>query len=175
VIETIAINLYRKTGWRGLSVMDSDTLRPLLDKTKEEILDYAQKNNLKWHEDSTNASDKYLRNKMRRKLESLDQNSKKQILALRTAEVEIKNQIDREVAKILKKDENFDSRYFMTHVSETVGLELVRKITQAQLTRPQAKRLIHAIKTAKPGKKYQAGAGVEVDFSARKFTVKMVK
>jgi len=61
VIETIAINHLRGTGWRGLAVLDSDIVRPLLGMSKEVIKDYAQKRGLTWREDSTNTSDVYLR------------------------------------------------------------------------------------------------------------------
>jgi len=175
IIETIAINLHRKTGWRGLSVMDSEALRPLLDKTKEEILDYAKINKLEWREDSTNDSDKYLRNKMRKKMSNISLDNQRQILALRSAQVEIKNLIDREVKSILAHEDNIDSRYFITHIDEPSALELIRKLTEGKLTRPQARRMIHSIKTSKHGKKYEAGAGVDIDFSSRKFTVRMLK
>ena len=58
-IETIAINLSRGTGWRGLAAMDSDIVRPLINMTKAEIISYAKKNHLSWREDATNASDDY--------------------------------------------------------------------------------------------------------------------
>ena len=66
VIESIAINLSRGTGWRGLAVIDSDVIRPLTDMNKSEILSYARNHNLKWREDSTNSTNVYLRNRIRR-------------------------------------------------------------------------------------------------------------
>lgn len=174
VVETIAINLTRKTGWRGLAVMDSETLRPILDMTKTQILDYAKKHKLQWREDVSNNDEKYLRNKIRKKLEGFSKDKQLQLMALRSAQVELKTKIDSEVNKILN-NQNKDSRYFFTHIDEPVALEMIRSITKAKLTRPQANRMLHAIKTAKPGKKYQAGAGVEVDFSSRNFSVKMLK
>lgn len=42
--------------------------RPLLDFTREDLLRYASIWNLKWHEDYTNSSDKYARNRIRHKL-----------------------------------------------------------------------------------------------------------
>ncbi|MCE3280407.1 MAG: tilS [Bacteroidetes bacterium] len=67
-IETFFINLIRGTGISGLHGIlpqQGKLIRPLLFTTKEEIVSYALKNKLKFREDSSNASDKYLRNKIR--------------------------------------------------------------------------------------------------------------
>lgn len=70
LIETMIINILRGTGPRGLAVMQapSDILRPLLNKTKQDLQEYAEKNKLKWREDSTNNDLKYLRNYVRKKI-----------------------------------------------------------------------------------------------------------
>ena len=67
-LETFLINLSRGTGLEGLTgipIQNDKIFRPLLPFSREEIEDYATKNNIKWREDSSNASDKYLRNKIR--------------------------------------------------------------------------------------------------------------
>ncbi|MBP6880547.1 tRNA lysidine(34) synthetase TilS [Candidatus Saccharibacteria bacterium] len=66
--ETQIINLIRGTNRKGLSVLQNKNqiIRPLINKTKLEIYEYASKNNLEWVEDSTNQSDDYLRNRLRR-------------------------------------------------------------------------------------------------------------
>jgi tRNA(Ile)-lysidine synthase len=46
-------------------------LRPLLKISKDELIEYAISNNLKWWEDKTNSQDKYLRNRVRPLAESL--------------------------------------------------------------------------------------------------------
>lgn len=70
-LETFIINLSRGTGIQGLNGMPSKTskiTRPLLSFKREEIVDYAQMNHLKWREDESNAETKYLRNKIRHKI-----------------------------------------------------------------------------------------------------------
>jgi len=69
-IETFFINLFRGSGLKGLSgIPENDTyLRPLLNIKRQEILSFAQENQLKWREDSSNASQKYLRNQIRHSL-----------------------------------------------------------------------------------------------------------
>lgn len=66
-VETFLINLTRGTGLEGLvGITDNkDIIRPLLIFSRQEIELYAQQFNLEWREDKTNASDKYLRNKIR--------------------------------------------------------------------------------------------------------------
>jgi tRNA(Ile)-lysidine synthase len=70
-IETFLINLGRGTGLDGLVGIPSQNdkiIRPLLIFSREEIEIYASENNLQWREDSSNASNKYLRNKIRHDL-----------------------------------------------------------------------------------------------------------
>lgn len=70
-IETFLINLSRGTGLEGLvgiPAQNDKVIRPLLPFSREEIVEYANENSIKWREDSSNASDKYLRNKIRHHL-----------------------------------------------------------------------------------------------------------
>ena len=67
-IETFLINLGRGTGLDGLvgiPTQNDKIIRPLLLFSRFEIADYAAETQLKWREDSSNASNKYLRNKIR--------------------------------------------------------------------------------------------------------------
>lgn len=70
-LETFFINLLRGAGLEGLSGINADSnkiIRPLLNFSRKEIEVYARDNNIAWREDSTNASTKYLRNKIRHEL-----------------------------------------------------------------------------------------------------------
>ena len=67
-LETFFINLIRGTGLEGLSGIPKRNefiLRPLLPFSRESIETFAKNNHLSWREDSSNASSKYLRNKIR--------------------------------------------------------------------------------------------------------------
>ncbi|MDG5491794.1 tRNA lysidine(34) synthetase TilS [Psychroserpens sp. SPM9] len=67
-LETVLINLTRGTGLNGLTgipEINANIVRPLLPFSRESIESYAKLNNYKWREDSSNSSDKYLRNKLR--------------------------------------------------------------------------------------------------------------
>ena len=70
-LETFLINLSRGTGIDGLSgipEVNEQVVRPLLPFSQEEILGYSNSENIKWREDSSNESTKYLRNKIRHQI-----------------------------------------------------------------------------------------------------------
>ena len=67
-LETFLINLSRGTGIEGLTgipEINEYIVRPLLPFSRTEIINYAETNGIKWREDSSNSSTKYLRNKLR--------------------------------------------------------------------------------------------------------------
>ncbi|MDF2437207.1 MAG: hypothetical protein K0Q95_1583 [Bacteroidota bacterium] len=67
-IETFFINLIRGTGiagMHGILPKQGNIIRPLMFTDKEAIRKYVKTNKLKFREDTSNASDKYLRNKIR--------------------------------------------------------------------------------------------------------------
>ncbi len=70
-LETFIINLSRGTGLEGLTgipKINNLFVRPLLPFSKQDIIDYAEKHQLQWREDASNAETKYLRNKIRHKI-----------------------------------------------------------------------------------------------------------
>jgi len=70
-IETLLMNFFRGTGLHGLTgipVKNTYIRRPLLYFSKEDLLDFARKNNLQFVEDSSNQSVKYTRNYFRNEL-----------------------------------------------------------------------------------------------------------
>lgn len=70
-VETFFLNLARKSGLRGMSCMleeDGFKIRPLLNYTKQEIIDFAKIKCWNWREDLSNQSIKYRRNLLRNRL-----------------------------------------------------------------------------------------------------------
>ena len=70
-LETFLINFSRGTGLDGLTGIPSQNdkiIRPLLTFSRAEIETFAKGNNISWREDSSNTSDKYVRNKIRHQL-----------------------------------------------------------------------------------------------------------
>ncbi len=175
VIETIAINIERGTGWRGLAVMSGSIYRPLLDMTKFEIYEYALRHDLEWVEDVTNTSRQYLRNRIRFRIaQYLTHENKKLLVAAWLQQREIRAAIAGECDTVLGT-QNVYSRYFFTHIDEQTALELLWSIVEkhhASLTRPQRKRLLHAIKVLPAGATFQAGNGISLHLTKREFVVK---
>ncbi len=70
-LETLLINLSRGSGLRGLAgipAKNNHIVRPLLSFTREQILEFATQEQVLWREDSSNATNAYLRNKIRHKV-----------------------------------------------------------------------------------------------------------
>ncbi|MCC6938480.1 MAG: tRNA lysidine(34) synthetase TilS [Flavobacteriales bacterium] len=70
-VETLFINLLRGTGskgWGAIPWKSGKCIRPLLGVHRDEILRYAQDHSIPFREDSSNASPKYLRNRIRQEL-----------------------------------------------------------------------------------------------------------
>lgn len=67
-LETFLINLVRGTGLEGLTGIKTENnriVRPFLQFSRKEIMAYAEENKISWKEDSSNASKKYIRNRLR--------------------------------------------------------------------------------------------------------------
>jgi tRNA(Ile)-lysidine synthase len=86
-IETFFINLLRSSGIKGLRGMlpkREHIIRPLLKFSRQDLEQYAKKNNLEHREDTSNSDDYYLRNNIRHHLipclETVDKSAKSSIL-----------------------------------------------------------------------------------------------
>lgn len=65
-VETFLINFTRGSGLEGLTgISNSLVLRPLLQFSKHDILQFAKENNIFFREDQSNKATKYVRNKIR--------------------------------------------------------------------------------------------------------------
>jgi tRNA(Ile)-lysidine synthase len=68
-IETVLMRVLRGAGARGLAgLYAGDTVRPLLDCSRDEVAEYAEQVVGSWVEDPTNASMLFFRNRVRRDL-----------------------------------------------------------------------------------------------------------
>ena len=71
LLETALMRVLRGAGSAGLAAMPvkrGRLLRPLLNMTRADVVEYLKTKNIGWREDSTNADEKYLRNRIRRAL-----------------------------------------------------------------------------------------------------------
>ena len=98
LLETIALNVVRGTGWRGLAPMNRpQVLRPLLDIAKAELVNYAIEHGLTWREDQTNDSPRYLRNRLRALLASWSPADKVALIRLYERQKYLRRQIEQEL------------------------------------------------------------------------------
>lgn len=176
IIETIALNLSRGTGWRGLAVLGREKIfRPLLGLTKRQIIDYALAHRLEWVEDSTNRETVYFRNQLRRRIaRRLEVSARLALLELWSRQWRLRREIEEETRRLLGVAEEY-SRYFLTNIDEAVACELLRaavmRASGSGPTRPQCERALLAVKTAKPGAIFELGGAVRLRFSKRTFIV----
>ena len=174
MIGSIAINLQRGTGWRGLAVLNrAGTTRPLLGMTKAQLYEYALKHQLEWVEDATNHDKKYLRNRLRAGVIRLDDIAARRVVELRQRQLQLAHDIDREVTRIVTTFGN--SRYAYTSIDTSVAVELLRQHVREEAayrpTAEQAQRILLAIKTAKPRTAVDIAQGITARFTAREFVV----
>ena len=179
VAETIAINIERGTGWRGLAVLArTGVKRPLISFTKTQLYDYALQHRLEWVEDATNASGLYQRNRVRKVLKSIiNRRTVVKLLQLRARQLALRKDIERETERITLR--NSGSRYFLSQIDDDVALELLasdiaRQTGGLRPTRPRTQRALLAIKTARPGAKIDVGDGVQLEIASRTYCAKVV-
>ena len=177
VVETIIINMVRGTGWRGLAVLNAeDIYRPLINFKKQEIINYAKQNNLKWREDSTNSLNVYMRNIVRHKID-LNNEQKNELQILHQEQIRLAEEIKSEVTSLLKsiKNDNKISRYFINSIDQASAYEIIRELTKGELTPSQIDSVINAIKTQRNGTIFEASKNIKIHFTTRFFTLELIK
>ena len=160
LLETIALNIVRGTGWRGLAPMNQpQALRPLLDIAKAELVSYAIEHGLTWREDQTNDSPRYLRNRLRVLLASRSPADKAELIRLYERQKHLRRQIERELehycARHIARDKQGQlvlRRYDLIMLPSRVAMELLRYATNGYLTSPQLRQLLLFVKVGKPSK-----------------------
>ena len=97
LIESIAINLIRGTGWRGLTPFSDNRIhRPFIEMGfyKVDILRFAAENKVLFREDPTNATDDYLRNRVRSKLLIMPRVEKERLIDFYKRQTIIRQEIE---------------------------------------------------------------------------------
>ncbi len=165
-IETVFINLLRGTGRKGLSSLGSGPhiRRPLLNMSKREIIQYAQKYNLTWREDSTNQDNKYLRNNLRnRVLSKLTDMQRERILEILDTSDHQNREIDTILDKLLnRQDSDQMKRAWFIALPHTISGEVLShwlRNENMSFDHMAIERLIVSLKTLNPGTKTDINGG----------------
>lgn len=166
VIETMILNLIRGTSPRGLQPMRAheDLLRPLVHKSKQELVDYANEHGLQWREDSTNSDERYLRNYIRHNImPELSDEHREVFISHRNLLGEIYDDVDIRIKQLLPQ-KNILNRAFFVSLPYILQRELIRAwLTKIGLTEIDAKtiqRVVLAVKTLAPGKQIPVKSGL---------------
>lgn len=160
LLETVALNIVRGTGWRGLAPMNQPrVLRPLLDVAKTELVGYAIEHGLTWREDQTNDSPRYLRNRLRALLASWSPADRAELVRLHRKQKCLRRQIEQELEYYCARHATRDKpgrlvlrRYDLIMLPSRVAIELLRYATDGYLTSPQLRQLLLFAKVGRPGK-----------------------
>ena len=95
LVESVAINILRGTGWRGLAPLNNpEVVRPLLEMTKKDIYEYAAEHKLSFRQDQTNSDESYLRNRIRFSLQSVSDEAKNRLADLAMRQRQLATEID---------------------------------------------------------------------------------
>lgn len=163
VLESIAINLIRGTGWRGLTPFYGDELvRPFIISKmwKQDVLKFAGERNIRFRQDPTNHETNYLRNRVREKMSELDETARVDIINLFEKQNELRGKIEKLVTELAKQTvvgKNFHKKELFLAADEKVALEILREICLMHgysLTRKQLGDFLSAIKTYAPHKRF---------------------
>ncbi|MFC4267699.1 tRNA lysidine(34) synthetase TilS [Polaribacter marinivivus] len=117
-LETFLIHLTRGSGldgFTGIPKVNGNIVRPLLAFSREEILNYAKDYDLEWREDASNASNKYIRNKIRHQVLPVLKEINPSILDsfattlenLQESKQIIEDSIENIASEVLEKEANF--------------------------------------------------------------------
>lgn len=163
VLESVAINLIRGTGWRGLTPFyDDELVRPFIISKmwKCDVLKFAGRHAVHYRQDPTNHETNYLRNRVREKMTELDETTRADIIELFEKQNELRRKIEKLVTELAKQTvvgKNFHKKELFLTADEKVALEVLREICLMHgysLTRKQLVDFLLAIRTYAPHKKF---------------------
>ena len=163
VLESIAINLIRGTGWRGLTPFyDDELVRPFIISRmwKRNVLKFAGEQKICFRQDPTNYETNYLRNRVREKMVELDETARVDIIELFEKQNKLRGKIEKLVTELANQtivEKNFHKKELFLTADEKVALEVLREICLIHgfsLTRKQLADFLSAIKTYAPHKKF---------------------
>ena len=171
VLETAIINLLRGTGRKGLSALSDrpGLRRPLLEVPKQDLVDLAKKQGLKWREDSTNNDDTYLRNYVRHNiLPRFDGQNRRAFLDLLRRSSDNNRELDEFLKDQFGGHGSLDRQRF-NRLPHQAALEVMAMWLREQnirgFDRKMLERLVVAAKTGRAGQQFDVmqGAVMRVD------------
>lgn len=174
LVESVAINLLRGTGWRGLTPFwRQNSVQPFLQFerawSRREINLYASAHQIPWRQDPSNTEDKYLRNRLRLHFQAVETEQgqtplyKTLMLDLYRQQCNNRREIEHALRTLVSDltthahDGNYYPRDFVQRLDAPLAQEVLRQILhdcKVSATRPQIADFFLALKTYSPGKKF---------------------
>lgn len=170
-IETFFMHLGRKSGIMGMACMPNEHqrfVRPLLPFSKEEIIEYAESNGVKWREDYSNKTNKYKRNILRNiilpelhiQFPDLKTSITTLINAFQSTQKELENKISPICLDIILSGELSFEKFDV--LSQEEKNELLRQLGQ----KPGLLIDLEKIRNAQKGKKIKLEKSTDCQFDA---------
>ena len=182
VLETIILNLLRGTGRRGLSSLKSTDIvkRPLLQVPKNELLRYANREGLRWREDSTNTDVKYLRNYVRKNILPRFANADREVLlGISKRAAEINGELAEQASNYLHLQPaagvlDRQSFIMLPHaVAREIMAEWLLANSGAELSRRLLERLVVSAKTGRSNSKVDVDKGHWLELTREHLALKV--
>lgn len=185
VIESVAINLMRGTGWRGLAAMGrAEVVRPFIEAerlperawqlleiagytqiiTRQTLVRYAAKEGVHFREDASNHDNSYLRGRIREKLTSLNDKQKLVLADLFRRQKLVRSEIELVIDGMIDRKTLAERKW--TEIDPIVAIELIKSLGRKnglRLTQAEAERLLIALNTLPKGKKVNLSNGKLVE------------
>lgn len=131
---------------RKVNIMSVEVIRPLLNKTKKELEEYCENNNIPYGIDESNYSLIYERNKIRKELKEYSDKDKKKLYKEIKKENELKERIDKETLKFINKRTIFKKKEFLNFKYHK---NVLRILIKNNLSEKYLDEIIKKIKTNK--------------------------
>lgn len=157
LIETAIINLLRGSGRLGLTALQDrpDVRRPLLPFSKAQIISVARRHRLRWREDPSNKSRRYLRNRVRQRLSAATIGERGQWLRVIGQASSLNVQIETIINQLLPSAGQSLDRQWFINLPHRLSLEVMhawlRRAGAHHLDHNKVEILTVAAKTYRPG------------------------
>lgn len=157
VLETAIFNLMRGTGRKGLTSLKNQplVLRPLINYSKYEILEYAKANNISWREDSTNSDLKYARNLIRKTLmPKLSESNKLELTRIIRSQLKVNDELDILIDDFLDQitDDNLINKKILNELPQNMASEIIASwLRRNEITDFDKKTIERILKGSKIG------------------------
>lgn len=185
LLETALINILRGTYFRGLNSIANEgvLIRPLLKFWKYQLVEYANENNLTWHEDITNSDQTILRNYVRYvilpRIEAAGKT--RELYRLIDRQRQINNKIDDLMPTVMRslsatsKEHTLNRQKFICTphlVSMQVMNDFIKTNTASvEIATNKLLKIVIFAKTAKPDRSIDISSGYRLGISSDSITL----